>query len=297
MAKPLLKWVGGKTKLVSTIMPLFPKEIKTYYEPFVGGGSMLLAVLQAVRENKISIGTIYASDVNIDLINMYIQIQRHPHDVLLHANRLQTEFRSCELDNGNKKPMTLEDAMTSKESYYYWIRTQYNSLKNQERLTTLGAAYFIFLNKTCFRGLYRVGPNGFNVPYGNYPKVDILDEDNLRLFHEYIKNVVFQTHSYELIVTELTCNDMVYMDPPYVPESATSFVNYTENGFTLDDHQKLFQMCRTLPSKWIMSNSNTPFVLESFTEDEYAIQTVNCKRAIHSRNPGHVTLEVIISHV
>jgi len=89
---------------------------------------------------------------------------------------------------------------------------------------------------------------------------------------------------------------MVYMDPPYVPESSTSFVNYTENGFTLDDHQKLFQMCRTLPCKWIMSNSNTPFVLESFTEDEYTIQTVNCKRAIHSRNPGHVTLEVIISH-
>lgn len=296
--KPIIKWVGGKTQLIDTIFQQFPLEMNHYHEPFIGGGSILLELLCRIRNQTIKVtGNIYAYDSNESLIFMYQNIQKHPHDVLQHIRLLKNEFDSIQTEkeqNGNKKiqPASKEEAMNSKEAYYYWIRLLFNRLEKNSPYST---ALFIFLNKTCFRGLYRVGPNGFNVPYGNNKNPEMINEDHLRNFQQLIHPVIFQVMSFQHSLESVRENDFVYLDPPYVPEKDTSFVGYTEDGFTREHHLQLFELTKRLPCKWIMSNAFTDFITESFPDEEYHIHIINARRAIHSKNPGHKTNEVILS--
>ena len=244
MPKPIIKWVGGKSKIAKQIVSHFPPDIQTYHEPFVGGGSVLLELLHAVRVGKIKVNNVYASDNNIDLINMYIQVQRYPFEVLRIVNTLQNQWDSIEFVNGNQFPMNQEEAQSSKESFYYWIRSSYNKLEQEERISPLAASYFIFLNKTCERGIYRS-----NLPFGNYNKVTFLDEDHVRNFHELIQPVLFQVQSYEQALSIVQQGDMVYLDPPKLPKS----VHPRRTVFSRKDQVTLLLLCNGY--RWVWSYS------------------------------------------
>lgn len=296
LSKPFLKWVGGKTQIIKDIMNLFPKEINNYHEPFLGGGSVLLALLSLQQTNAIHIsGTIYANDINPTLIGLYKNIQSQPNAFIEEVKLLSNEFAKCEKINVNRRPSSIEEALTSPESYYYWIRSQFNKITDKTSLQA--SAMFLFLNKTCFRGIYREGPNGFNVPYGNYKSPTVLDESYILAISTLIKNVVFTHCSFSESLKKVINTDFVYLDPPYAPETNKSFVSYTMNGFNLEQHNELFTLCHQLPTHFLMSNSDVTLVKETFTIPKYKIQVISCRRAINSKEPSSRTNELLITNV
>jgi DNA adenine methylase len=308
ITKPFLKWVGGKTQIIDTVLSLFPREIDNYYEPFLGGGSVLLGFLSLVKHAQIKMtGKVYASDVNKRLIGLYCAIQSNPEELIEEVARLNGEYLQITGTEVNRKASTIEEARTSQESYYYWVRKQYNALsgKGAGVSSIQVSAMFLFLNKTCFRGMYREGPNGFNIPFGNYKNPVILHEDHIREVSDLIQNVVFSVASFNVALEATSSNgagaDFVYMDPPYAPESDTSFVGYTNDGFSFADHDRLFQVCHRLtdekPStrvRVLMSNAAVSLVTSAFPAPKYTTMVISCRRAIHSKNPETRTNEVLI---
>jgi DNA adenine methylase len=152
----------------------------------------------------------------------------------------------------------------------------------------------IFLNRTCFRGLYREGPRGFNVPFGHYKNPAICDEANILAVSALIQGVVFRCQSFEASLAEATEDAFVYLDPPYVPEFATSFVGYTADGFPGTSHAALFTIVKDLPCPFLLSNANVALVREAFPPTEFQVDVVSARRAIHSKEPGSKTEEVLI---
>jgi DNA adenine methylase len=302
--KPILKWVGGKTQILDKLLPDFPKEMNNYHEIFLGGGSVLLALLTYVKNGIIKInGNIYANDLNDALICMYKNIQTN-HNELYHCVQvIISEMNECTTGSINRIPKNLEEAKENKENYYYWMRINYNNLTLQEKSSVYGSAIFIFLNKTCFRGVFRVGPRGFNVPYGNNKNPEIINKLHLDEIHELIQGVIFRCCDFTESMSSITENDFVYLDPPYAPETVTSFVKYTESGFALEKHKLLFETIHTLPYlsiKMMMSNADVSLVRENFTKCEedkkYTVNSILCKRKINSKNPDAKALEVIIKN-
>jgi DNA adenine methylase len=304
--KPLLKWVGGKTQLLDTLLPLFPTEIQNYYELFIGGGSILLALLSETPR-RIQ-GQIYAYDTNPVLISFYQHLQAQPqalHDILQEIIQEFQSITSTPLtgDKPIRKPQTLEEAKTSRESYYYWIRQQYNHLTAEQQQRAYGVALFFFLNKTCFRGVFRVGPNGFNVPYGHYVNPEIVNYEHWMEIHRLIQPVNFMGMDCSISMTLPQPGDFVYLDPPYVQETKTSFVGYSLEGFSLEKSRLLFYQCHQWIERgvsWVMSNSDTPLLNETFPETpekKYHLQQVTCRRAINSKHPETIANEVIVSHI
>jgi len=299
--KPIVKWVGGKTQIINKLITEFPQEINNYREVFLGGGSVLLTLLSYVLQGKITIhGKIYASDVNESLIYMYKNIQTNPTELYDTILQLITEFNECTDGDIIRKPKTMEEAKMAKENYYYWIRNNYNQLCKEDNTSIQVSAMFIFLNKTCFRGIYRMGPNGFNVPYGNYKNPEIINIEHLTKIHELIQPVIFECCDFTTALANGEPDDFIYLDPPYAPETTTSFVGYTEDGFHLTNHINLFTLINTLtttqPTKIMMSNADVSLVRENFTNEQYTILSLLCKRSINSKNPGATTNEVIIKN-
>jgi DNA adenine methylase len=275
--KPFIKWVGGKTQILDDVLKRFPKEINNYYEPFLGGGSVLIGVLS---DESINIsGKIVASDVNPHLISLYKKVQENPDELLKKFNEIVEEYSKCPHEKGNKKPQSIEEAKTSKESYYYWIRYKFNSEHLPEQ--------FVFLNKTCFRGLHREGPNGFNVPFGHYKSSPTLDKNNLLKLSKLFQKVEFICKSFEPVMVQ---GDFVYMDPPYAPVNATSFTNYTKGEF---NNGVFFTSVRNLKCRWLLSNADVPIVREVF--DGCQTSVIECRRAINSKDPASKINEVLIS--
>ena len=236
MQKPFLKWVGGKTQIINDIILKLPNEINNYHELFLGGGSVLFSVLSLQKQNKIIIKSkIYAYDINSDLINVYKNIQNNKEELYKLINLYIKEYDSIKGSVINRKPTTIEEAKTSKESYYYWIRNKYNNI---DKNTIECSALFMFINKTCFRGMYREGPNGYNVPYGHYKKTPIIiSKTDLNYISELIKDVEFKNCSFTESIKNVKDGDFVYLDPPYAPENSKSFVGYVADGFNLDNTQ------------------------------------------------------------
>ena len=168
-----------------------------------------------------------------------------------------------------------------------------------EKKEPISSAMFIFLNKTCFRGIHREGPNGFNVPYGNYKNPSIFDEDHILQVSRLLQGVQFKVCSYTEVLCEVEDGDFVYLDPPYAPLNSNSFVGYTKDGFKQAEHDSLFQACRSLTERggrFLMSNANVPMVVHAFNDDSrYVTKVIQCRRAIHSKNPGSSAEEVLIS--
>lgn len=260
--KPFLKWVGGKTQMLQKVLDKFPSDINNYHEPFVGGGSVLLGLL-ASRTIQ---GAVYASDINPHLIALYIQVQSDPDKLIRELKLLCADLS---------------------EERYYKVRTEFNQEPTPAR--------FLYLNKTGFRGLYREGPNGYNVPFGHNKAPGVYDPDNLRAISRLIKNVVFRCQTFtESLGWVKDPNDFVYMDPPYAPENATSFVTYTKSGFDKDEHETLFRLAQSLTCPFLMSNSNVTLVRDAFPEPQFTTEIVVARRAINSRDPSAQTNEVLI---
>ena len=292
LQKPFLKWVGGKTQIINDIISKIPTEMNNYHELFLGGGSVLLSVLSLQKQNKILIkNKIYAYDINSDLINVYINIQKNKDELYKIINLYINEYNSITGSIINRKPISIEESKTSKESYYYWIRNKYNKM---DKNTIECSALFMFINKTCFRGMYREGPNGYNVPYGHYKETPtIISKIDLDYISDLIKDVKFKHNSFTDSIKNVKDGDFVYLDPPYAPENSKSFVGYNADGFNLETHKLLFNEIKKIKNiKFVMSNSKVDIVTNSFKD--YNCHEIVARRAINSKNPGSTTKEVII---
>ena len=294
---PFIKWVGGKTQIIDKIVSKIPTEMENYHELFLGGGSVLLAVLSLQKAGKITIkGNVYAYDLNKQLIQVYRHIQTKKDELFKHIEKYKNNYSKCpdaEKGTANRDPQNITEAKTSKESYYYWMRKKFNNLISK---SVKNSALFIVINKICFRGVYREGPNGFNVPFGHPKKTpEIITKEKLDAISALIKDVIFIDASFEESIKNVTQNDFVYLDPPYAPENATSFVGYTKDGFNIDMHKKLFKLTKELANnqvKFAMSNAKVELITENFKE--YKMEETKARRAINSKNPGASTIEVII---
>jgi len=260
--KPFLKWVGGKQKFVSEILDMFPKNIGTYHEPFLGGGSVLLALLTS----DITCKRYRANDINKHLIQTYVDVRDNVDTLIEELKKLKND-----------------------KKLYYEYRNRYNELKRDGVLDVETSALFICLNKTCFRGLYREGPRGLNSPYGHYKNPLFFDEESLKSISALIQRVEFTSLSYEDFLKDVNQQDFVYLDPPYVPEVANSFTKYNASDFL--DHERLFELTKKLPI-FLMSNSAVDSVMKAFPDDH--ITVIKCRRSINSKNPGATTDEVLI---
>ena len=300
--KPILKWVGGKTQIIQTLVKYFPPEMENYHELFLGGGSVLLALLTLRREDKIKInGKVYAYDFNEALINVYKNIQTNKEELFETLSQYIKTYDGIKSNETpiNRKPKDVKEALQKKENYYYWLRAEYNKkYKDTNKDAVDCSALFIFINKTCFRGMYREGPNGYNVPYGHYKKTPtFITKSELDKVSDLIEDVEFIHQSFEESFENIKAGDFVYLDPPYAPENSKSFVGYVADGFNLKTHQNLFERTKDLDkknSKFIMSNAKVELVTESFPKAEYKIIDVTARRAINAKNPDATTTEVFI---
>ena len=248
--RPFVKWAGGKNKLILQIEQYYPKELKenkidVYIEPFVGGGAILIDILK-----KYNIKKAYAFDINKNLINCYNIIKNKVESLVLELKKLEEEY--LKLDDENRK------------EYYYDIRKKYNSINIENENEALEkTTYFIFLNKTCFNGLYRENRRGqFNVPIGKYKNPTIFDEENLIELSKLIKNVTFINGDYRESYKYIEENTFIYFDPPYRPINKTSsFTSYSKEDFNDENQKKLGEYFRKINDnnsnvKLMLSNSN-----------------------------------------
>ena len=282
IVKPFVKWAGGKNSLIPQLTKYYPIELKNgnieiYVEPFVGGGAVLIDILQKYEVKKA-----YAFDINKDLINCYNVIKQDVETLIQELDKKEKDFLILDSDNRQK--------------YFYDIRTEYNSYSLNDELNIKRASEFIFLNRTCFNGLYRVNKDGkFNVPCGKYKNPTICDSKNLRNLSKLIQNVVFEYGDYRKSENLITENTFVYFDPPYRPLSATSgFTSYTKEDFNDENQKELARYYNQLNSKnakLMLSNSNPKNVNEENTffdviYNGFVINEVSAKRMINSNAKG-----------
>ena len=243
-------------------------------------------------------GDINVYDLNKSLIETYNNIKNKKQELYDNIKKIEKEFSSCEsVENPNRKPSSKKEALISKESYYYWIRKLYN--EQEDKSSILSSSYFIFLNKTGFRGMYREGPNGFNIPYGNYKNPKIIDKEHLSFISELIQDVKFYCKDFSKSIENIKGkNNFIYLDPPYAPENDKSFVNYTKDGFNISQHKLLFKLTNKLSKQnmILMSNSNVKLIKDSLSSDYYNYIVLSCRRAINSKKPDSRTEEVIITN-
>jgi len=307
LQSPFLKWVGGKQKIIDKIKDKFPDEMENYHELFLGGGSVLFALLSLQQQNKKVIkNKIYAYDINPILINVYKNVQTNKEELFKWVTHYITKYNSIEelkltYDLGVKAriksgwPNTIDEAVASKESYYYWMRNKFNRI---DKSTIECSALFMIMNKLGFRGMYREDrkKKKFNIPFGNYnPTPTIITKEELDTISDLIKYVVFVSSDFINSIQKIKEGDFVYLDPPYAPETDKSFVGYTADGFDLETHKKLFNEIKTLHEKkvkFVLSNAKVDLVVDSFKE--FNCEEVTVKRAINSKKPGSTTMEVII---
>ena len=276
--KPFVKWVGGKSQLVEQIEKMLPtdgeKVLTKYAEPMVGGGALFFSIL-----SKYDFEELYISDINAELINAYQAVKNDVDILIAKLNEMQMLFLPMD-ENGRKY-------------FYYTVRERFNSMALTEETATEKAAQFIFLNKTCFNGLYRVNRKGqFNVPMGAYKNPTICDDENLRNIHEALQNVTIVCGDYSLSKSFIDKDTFVYLDPPYRPISETSgFTAYNTDVF--DDNEqirlaKFIDEINLSGAKIVLSNSDPKNVNEddNFFDDlykNYKINRVEASRAINSK--------------
>lgn len=294
IVKPFIKWAGGKTQLLPEIKIKYPSElgksINKYCEPFIGGGAVLFDILSNYKLEEVLI-----NDINVELTNTYKKIKNNLHDLIDALSNMQEQF--WELD------------MNARKEYYYEKRDRFNYLKmsNDEKSNTEKAVLFIFLNKTCFNGLFRVNKKGFfNVPIGSYKKPLICDTNNLKNISRLLQNVKIKCGDYRECESFIDENTFVYIDPPYRPLTETSnFTSYAEIDFNDDEQIELCKFVDKISSKGakvVVSNSDPKNVNEydDFFDElyyKYKIDRVNARRMINrDANSRGIIKEILISN-
>lgn len=269
---PFVKWAGGKGQLLGKIKDRLPDSFGTYYEPFVGGGALLLDI----KPQKAVI-----NDINEQLINIYRQLKIEPREVI-------------------KAVRQIEETPCDKE-YYLAMREKYNAKIAGREIDAECAGLMIWINKHCFNGLYRVNRKGlFNVPYNNSARKNSVDEVNLVNIGYYLSShdVRIECMDFEELCMDVKAGDFVYFDSPYVPVSETaSFTDYTQDGFSLEDHKRLAELfirLDKLGAKVMLSNHDVPLVHELYKG--YFIECVDVRRNINSDANKRTGKEVIITN-
>lgn len=284
--KPFIKWAGGKSQLLNEIRARYPETIEKYCEPFVGGGAVLLDVLANFQPKEVLI-----NDINGELVNTYIQIKNNVDELIYLLSDMQDSFWAKSDDE--------------RRVMYLAKREHFNDLKvSNEQDNLKKAALFIFLNKTCFNGLYRVNSRGlFNVPMGSYKNPPICDADNLRHISGLLKNVQIKCGDYSGCADFIDENTFVYIDPPYRPLTATaSFTSYFENEFGDKQQIELGRFVDEISAKGakvVASNSDPKNSDESdsFFDDlysSYTIMRVSAKRMINSKATGRGSVNELL---
>lgn len=267
---PFVKWAGGKRQLLSQIKERMPEKYNNYYEPFVGGGAV---VFELLPENAL------INDINKALINVYRQICDAPKQFVDAVSKLDNEM----WDDGKK--------------YYYSLREHYNDKLMKAEYDVELAALFVFINKHCFNGLYRVNGKGlFNVPYNNSRSVSI-DEKSIMYISNYLTNVTIMDGDFEFACMTAKKEDFVFIDSPYAPLNPTSFESYTKEGFDIESHKRLAELFDILTERGcycMLTNHNTELINTLYGNKGYKIDVVSVKRMINSDASNRVGEEVII---
>ncbi len=263
-AQPFLKWAGGKTQLLNELIKRVPVKYNVYFEPFIGGGALYFAI--APDEAVIA-------DINDDLVNAYLVVRDSPDELLEALSKYKNE-----------------------KDFYYSIRSQdQNKLSEVER-----AARLIYLNRTCFNGLYRVNKSGqFNVPFANYKNPNFTQTDRILAASEILQNTDVHNAGFEKVLVEAKAGDFIYLDPPYYPKDVYSdFKRYNKEQFYKNDHERLADLYNELTERGcyvMLSNSDTPFTRELYKK--WRVDTVYAKRLINrdASKRGEVT-EIIVTN-
>ena len=267
---PFVKWAGGKRQLLSQIKERMPEKYNNYFEPFVGGGAVAFELLPEKA---------LINDINKALINAYKQICDAPDAFLKTVNNLDAEM----WEDGKK--------------YYYSLREHYNDKLMKAEYDVELAALFVFINKHCFNGLYRVNGKGlFNVPYNNSRRVSV-DEGAIRDISKYLQGITIIDGDFEEACKGAKKGDFIFIDSPYAPLNPTSFESYTKEGFDIESHRRLARLYDELTERGcycMLTNHNTELINGLYGNKGYTIDVVSVKRMINSDASNRVGEEVII---
>lgn len=267
---PFVKWAGGKRQLLPQIKARMPEKYNNYYEPFVGGGAVTFELLPA---------NALINDINRALINAYKQICNASEAFLKAVKKLDAEM--------------WEDG----KEYYYSLREHYNDKLVKAEYDVELAALFVFMNKHCFNGLYRVNGKGlFNVPYNNSRRTSV-DEKSIMDISEYLQDVTITDGDFEDACAAASKCDFVFIDSPYAPLNPTSFESYTKEGFDIESHKRLAKFYDELTARGcycMLTNHNTELINELYGNKGYKMDVVSVKRMINSDASNRVGEEVII---
>lgn len=270
--KPFVKWLGGKTQLLPELRKRMPEHIGTYVEPFVGGGAFFMDVQQ---DNAI------LNDINPKLMNLYVSVRDHKKELAASLYSYECEYNTL-------------SGLDAKADFYYKSRTEFNAGGHRTDLTIEDAAQLVFINKTCFNGLYRENAAGeFNAAFGKRMTVKLFEEENLHSCSDALQGVQVMTGDFENACQNLKPGDFVYFDPPYY----STFDGYQKNGFSEDDHVRLHDLFERLTKSGIssmLSNSNTDFIKNLYAG--YNIDVVPVKRNINRNGNARHGEEVIIAN-
>lgn len=264
---PFVKWAGGKRQMLDQLYIRMPDTYHAYYEPFTGGGALVLSLAP---------GKAHMNDINRELIHTYTEIRDHP-DVI------------------REKLTELDEVICTRE-FYYDMRSRYNAKRMSGSYDAEMAALFIYLNKHCFNGLYRVNAKGeFNVPWNQKQSLRSVDMENLKAISAYLQSVTLTCQDFEQAVAGAEEGDFVYFDSPYAPLNPTSFDSYTKEGFTEEEHRRLAALFRKLTEKGVfcmLSNHNTKLIQELY--GDFLIEEIEVRRTINSDAKKRRGREVII---
>jgi len=276
LIRPFLKWVGGKGRVIAQLEQYFPKSYNNYFEPFVGGG----AVYFHIKTKKATI-----NDINTSLMGAYINVRDNVDIIIKELAKLQKKYYALDLD--------------AQKKMFYKIRNEYNAINDKDSIRR--SSLLIFLNKTCFNGMYRENrKGGFNVPFNNNRKPSICDEANLRSTSEQLKNTTILSGTYSSAIKKAKIEDFIYFDPPYYPLNQTSnFTSYTEGDFDEKDQielKELFDELTARGCKVMMSNSYTKFIISLYKD--YKQYKIYVGRSINSNGSkrGKIAEIVIINY-
>jgi len=266
--KPLAHWVGGKSRLLNVILPLFPKEYNVYYELFLGSGSVLLGF-----QPKIA----FAYELNSNICNAFQKTKNNTTSLIKQLKTIQDEW--------NNLP-DFENKGDPRDIYYYKKRDEFNININNPT-TIKQVVLFIFIMRTCYCGGWRQNANtgNYNIPIGNRKNINMPTEENINSMAKYLsnKNIKIINADFESSYSKIKEGDFVYIDPPYYPLKENSFTDYTPEGFGQSDHDRLIKLCHNIHkkgAKFMMSNSNSDYIKNNFKEDHFKIHTLAVARTL-----------------